>query len=310
MLFVLGVDISFPLLLHKPCLYGFFLLIFVTDVSSSDSETNPNKAVTSSSEEEFEEAVTMENTNDECDTQVRMFVHFVIFLGLWQSAFKISDAAMGVLLRFLVTLLKALVEKSTLAVVSLLTLAIPSSVYILRKHVMSHSQSSFTEYIVCPKCYTLYKEKECLTKTTTGEVISKTCSYVKFPNHPSLHHRKACCAPLMKKIHISNGEVEYCPRFVYAYQPIKSSFQRLLNRPGFAAKLEHWRTRPTVDSKVSDVYDGNVWKEFSSDKYNKFLTYKRNCGVMLNIDFFQPYKHTTDSYGALYLTLMNLPRSE
>ena len=31
---------------------------------------------------------------------------------------------------------------------------------------------------------------------------------------------------------------------------------------------------------------------------------------MLNFNFFQPYKHVTDSYGALYLTLMNLPRSE
>ena len=31
---------------------------------------------------------------------------------------------------------------------------------------------------------------------------------------------------------------------------------------------------------------------------------------MLNVDFFQPHKHTTESYGALYLSLMNLPRSE
>ena len=30
---------------------------------------------------------------------------------------------------------------------------------------------------------------------------------------------------------------------------------------------------------------------------------------MLNFDFFQPFKHTTDSYGVLYLVLMNLPRS-
>ena len=29
---------------------------------------------------------------------------------------------------------------------------------------------------------------------------------------------------------------------------------------------------------------------------------------MLNFDFFQLYKHTTDSYGVFYLTLINLPR--
>ena len=31
---------------------------------------------------------------------------------------------------------------------------------------------------------------------------------------------------------------------------------------------------------------------------------------MLNLDWFQPFDHTTDSYGAMYLTIMNLPREE
>lgn len=86
--------------------------------------------------------------------------------------------------------------------------------------------------------------------------------------------------------------------------------QRLLNRPGFTDKLKHWRNRRTYENELSDIYDGNVWKEFSTDKYHNFLKFKRNYGVMLNFDFFQPYKHTTESYGAFYLTLMNLPRSE
>ena len=31
---------------------------------------------------------------------------------------------------------------------------------------------------------------------------------------------------------------------------------------------------------------------------------------MLNVDLFQPYKHVHSSYGIIYLTIMNLPRSE
>ena len=299
------------------CICDIPVAFFVTDISSSECEEDPLQLlITSSSEEEFEEVETTctENTFvDGRDPHVGIFIQWiVIFLGLWQSAFSISDTAMRVLLKFLVTLLKALVEKSTLAVLTLLSSAMPTSIYKLRKYVMSRCQNSCVEYVVCPTCFTLYKEEECLTRSNLSneEIIPKTCSHVKFPNHPMLHHRKSCGSPLMKKIHLSNGKVEYRPRFVYAYQPIKTSLQQLLNRPGFAAKLEHWRTRPAVDSKLSDVYDGNVWKDFCSDKYNKFLTYKRNYGVMLNMDFFQPYKHTTDSYGALYLTLMNLPRSE
>lgn len=32
--------------------------------------------------------------------------------------------------------------------------------------------------------------------------------------------------------------------------------------------------------------------------------------MMLNMDFFQPFKHVRQSYGVLYISLMNLPRSE
>ena len=31
---------------------------------------------------------------------------------------------------------------------------------------------------------------------------------------------------------------------------------------------------------------------------------------MLNVDFFQPYKQVHESYGVLYLTIMNLPGAE
>ena len=62
------------------------------------------------------------------------------------------------------------------------------------------------------------------------------------------------------------GEIEYRPRYVYAYQPIKNSLQRLLNRPGFVNELEHWRSRCRNDSMTSDIYDGDVWADFCSEK--------------------------------------------
>ena len=60
----------------------------------------------------------------------------------------------------------------------------------------------------------------------------------------------------------------------------------------------------------SDVYDGAVWKDFQSEKYERFLTHKRSVGLMLNVDFFQPYKHVMESYGVIYLSIINLPRNE
>ena len=39
-----------------------------------------------------------------------------------------------------------------------------------------------------------------------------------------------------------------------------------------------------------------------------FLSQPNSYGVMLNVDFFQPYKHIQYSLGAIYLTVLNLPR--
>ena len=61
---------------------------------------------------------------------------------------------------------------------------------------------------------------------------------------------------------------------------------------------------------MSDVYDGQVWRDFASPRYGRFLSKRRAYGVMLNMDFFQPFKHVKDSYGVLYLSLMNIPRSD
>ena len=56
-----------------------------------------------------------------------------------------------------------------------------------------------TEYVVCPKCSTLYEASEC-SMVSHDVLISKTCSYVEFPNHPQKRRRAACGATLMKKV--------------------------------------------------------------------------------------------------------------
>ena len=41
-----------------------------------------------------------------------------------------------------------------------------------------------------------------------------------------------------------------------------------------------------------------------------FLLGENTFGLMLNVDWYQPYKHSTYSIGVMYLVVMNLPRSE
>ena len=41
-----------------------------------------------------------------------------------------------------------------------------------------------------------------------------------------------------------------------------------------------------------------------------FLSGENSLGLMLNIDWYRPYKHSPHSIGVIYLVVMNLPRSE
>ena len=40
-----------------------------------------------------------------------------------------------------------------------------------------------------------------------------------------------------------------------------------------------------------------------------FCHIKNNYGLLLNIDWLQPFKHVTYSVGVMYLVFLNLPRS-
>ena len=82
--------------------------------------------------------------------------------------------------------------------------------------------------------------------------------------------------------------------------------QAFLNRPDFSVMCDHWKN---IQSTYKDVYDGNLWCEFQTYKGDSFLSDSFTYGLMLNIDWFKPCKHTEYSIGAIYLTVMNLPRA-
>ena len=166
---------------------------------------------------------------------------------------------------------------------------------------------SFTEYVVCQKCSAIYNYDDCFTKLPNGTLISKKCQYVKYPNHPQVSRRKPCNASLLQKVKVGT-QYQLKPHKVYCYNSLLTSIQRLVNRPGFLEKCEQWRSRSAVseDTLLTDIYDGRVWHDFGKD----FLKKPYSWCVTMNIDWFQPYTHVTDSLGAIYLVIQNLPRSE
>ena len=235
----------------------------------------------------------------------------MIFIRLWQALFTISDAAIELLLKFLSAFLQVLASLIHGPLLRELVAFIPGTLYRLNKYLDSDTtRGLFTSYVVCPACFTLYMLEDCFSVNEVGERVPKKCSHVQYPNHPQRSYRLPCSTTsLFTKISMSGGKTKYVPRYTYAYQSLKHSLQRLLYRPGFTELLEHWRKRQSKDC-MSDIYDGKVWNDFNSEKYSNFLRNKRCYGAMLNFDFFQPYKHTPESYGVFYITLLNLPRDQ
>lgn len=82
-------------------------------------------------------------------------------------------------------------------------------------------------------------------------------------------------------------------------------------KKGFLEKCEKWRSRKVSDGYICDVFDGAVWRSFTTNDKDNFLA-NRHCYLLtLNVDWFQPFEQrVVYSVGAIYLTLQNLPRDE
>lgn len=60
---------------------------------------------------------------------------------------------------------------------------------------------------------------------------------------------------------------------------------------------------------LTDIYDGQLWKEWARKDGKPFLDVPGNLLLMMNVDWFRPFKHSTYSIGVIYLVVQNLPRS-
>lgn len=56
--------------------------------------------------------------------------------------------------------------------------------------------------------------------------------------------------------------------------------------------------------------DGKIWQDFMNVDGIPFLSVPFNFALQINVDWFQPFTHTTHSEGVIYLSVMNLPRCE
>ena len=91
------------------------------------------------------------------------------------------------LLLFLRTLMTYLSDIVNHPVLSELSHILPKTLSSAKK-LVGKPYDGVTDYVVCPKCNTLYKMSECILKEF-GREESRKCSYIEFPNHPHYSRR-------------------------------------------------------------------------------------------------------------------------
>lgn len=190
---------------------------------------------------------------------------------------------------------------------------LPGTIYSARKLVPNNSLA-VRQFACCPRCSTIYDVHSLKSQPTasSSSSLSRHCTFIRFPNHPQRQHRVICGTELTRNARLSSGEVKLYPRLIYCYRSIINSIQVLPKRPGFLEKCESWRLAKHFEetSVYSDIHDGKIWQEFQTINGKPFLSLPYNFGLHLNMDWFQPFKHINHSEGVIYLSVLNLPRSE
>lgn len=79
----------------------------------------------------------------------------------------------------------------------------------------------------------------------------------------------------------------------------------------FSALLKQYRHHSS--GLMVDVFDGNIWKDFQTNPLNPsepLLSNPNNIGLLLNVDWFKPFKRSEYKVSAIMMSVLNLPRSE
>mgnify|MGYP002803532383 CR=1 FL=1 len=244
--------------------------------------------------------------NETCSDIIAALSFFIL---LWQRCFSVSGVAISAVLKFFKMIFVMIGDLTGLELVKTIGNQFPTSLKTIKK-LLGVNGNEFRTCAVCPKCNAIYEKQSCTKTLPDGRVVSRTCTNVEWPNHPRKDNQSPCGEKLMKKVRGKTGTIFWYPRKVAVFQSLFSSLKRIFNSQNFQEKCELWRNEDDSNGEMRDIYDGKVWRDFQNFDGKPFLSQKHNYALLLNVDWFNPFKHSPGSIGAVYCVFANLPRNE
>ena len=142
------------------------------------------------SESEDEEDNLGDTANMELLSTLRQKILFFIFF--WQSFFRVSETALKYLLRFLKYLIKVISITYQCPSLQSLSDEMPLTIRTAEK-CLKLNENGVIQYVVCPKCHSVYLLDDCIELKSNGKRVSKLCRHVKYPYHIHIFHYTSPC---------------------------------------------------------------------------------------------------------------------
>ena len=109
---------------------------------------------------------------------------FLFLLLLWQSLFRVSNAALSSCLSLFKSIIRMLGTAFQLRSLVDFSGWLPQTLHGAYSCV-GIAGDDFIEYVVCPACHSVYEYKNCFD-TVAGVKVSKECCHVPYPDHPKV----------------------------------------------------------------------------------------------------------------------------
>ena len=174
----------------------------------------------------------------------------------------------------------------------------PTSLYALQK-VVALPKIEKTVFVVCPNdtCNCLYNLEEAQRITYCNAV----------------HFGKKCGCELGYFRSLAFAQKKWFYHKAFHFIPPSVWLKAMFSDESFRTLLATSQNREVASDEKQDVYDGEIWKEFLENPLDTsvpFLSNQNNIGLMLNVDWFKPFKRSEFKVAALMMTVLNLPRAE
>ena len=215
----------------------------------------------------------------------------LIWIFKYQARFRLSDVAIDSLIKFFQ---QVLMDADQMRFKDF-----PPSLHTASSLLQIGKQSK--TYAVCPSCNTLYN----VTEVVAEEGFK--CTHVEFPMKSK---GKSCGMELTMQVLLTSGNKRR-PKLLFPLPNLKIQINSLYQRPEFKQQLRKWTNRQIDNGMLADIYDGEIWKNFpdtSGVPYFTPETADSHLGIMINLDWFQPFDTSVYSCGAIYGVVCNLPR--